>query len=111
MAKKLEGNGIWESSRMMLPEHKERIRQWRKELKTHEKPIPDEQAWEEWGRLIQESQDHSRLITITVYDKFEDIVVTGEVHRIDPQQQRLLFLHGQRTWIPFEDIIGVSGGV
>lgn len=25
MTKKLEGNGLWESSRMMLPEHKETI--------------------------------------------------------------------------------------
>jgi hypothetical protein len=25
MAKKLEGNGMWESSRMMLPEHRQAI--------------------------------------------------------------------------------------
>lgn len=110
MAKKLEGNGLWESSRMMLPEHKERIRSWRAEVESrHEKPIPDEQAWEEWGRLMQESLEHGRLITLTVYDPYQDVVVTGQVHRIDQMQQRILFLHGQKTWVPFEDIIDVRG--
>lgn len=31
--KKLEGNGLWESSRMMLPEHKVRINEWNLEIK------------------------------------------------------------------------------
>lgn len=96
---------------MMLPEHKERIRKWRSEIKQHDKPIPDEQAWEEWGRLLQESLEHGRLITITVYDPYQDHVVTGQVHRIDQMQQRLLFLHGQKTWVPFSDIFDVTDAV
>lgn len=102
MAKKLEGNGLWEASRMMLPEHKDRIKEWRSEIKWYDKPIPDEQAWVEWGRLLQESLERGHLITITVYDPNQNHVVTGQVHRI-------LFLHGQKTWVPLSDIIGVAG--
>lgn len=108
MTKKLEGNGLWESSRMMLPEHKERIRKWRQDVeRRREKPIPDEQAWEEWGRLLQESLQTSRFITITVFKPYEDLELTGQVHRFDQGMQRILFLHGQNTWVKFEDIIGV----
>ncbi|WP_408895379.1 hypothetical protein [Paenibacillus taichungensis] len=32
MSKKLEANGLWESSRMMLPQHKERIIQHRTQI-------------------------------------------------------------------------------
>ena len=35
--KKLEGNGMWESSRMMLPEHIVQINQWATEIKKRER--------------------------------------------------------------------------
>lgn len=38
MSKKLSGNGLWESSRMMLPEHKERLISHRKE--GNERAVP-----------------------------------------------------------------------
>lgn len=41
MSKKLTGNGLWESSRMMLPEHREQFLEQRRSLKKHEKPSLD----------------------------------------------------------------------
>ena len=108
MTKKLEANGMWESSRMILPEHREAYIAHQQRIQQHEKPTPDDQAWEEWGRLLHESYIGGRLITLTVYDPIEDHVVMGQVLRMDPHQQRLLFLHGHlKTWVPYEDIIGL----
>ncbi|MCQ6558135.1 hypothetical protein [Paenibacillus mendelii] len=39
MSKKLEGNGLWESSRMMLPEHREQLLKLRRE--SAETPQPN----------------------------------------------------------------------
>lgn len=44
ISKKLEGNGLWESSRMILSEHKERIYQYRVELSKKQRPTLDEQC-------------------------------------------------------------------
>ena len=103
--KKLEGNGIWESSRMILPEHKEAIRRAQREKLRREKPLPDEQAWEEWARLLQESRETGRPVTVSIYDPFEDIHITGQVLRIDPQLRRLRI---GEDWIRYEDIVGVE---
>jgi hypothetical protein len=43
MGKKLEGNGMWESSRMMLPEHKESLLEQNRHLKDFARPVLDEQ--------------------------------------------------------------------
>lgn len=45
MSKKLAGNGLWESSRMMLPEHKEQLLAYRNDTAKHEAskvPTPEE---------------------------------------------------------------------
>lgn len=41
--KKLEGNGLWEGSRMILPEHKRRIIQDEQQQMKKERPVLDEQ--------------------------------------------------------------------
>lgn len=43
MSKKLELNGLWESSRMMLPQHKESAIRNRRESQRIMHPIRDEQ--------------------------------------------------------------------
>lgn len=39
MSKKLEGNGLWESSRMMLPEHREQLLKHRRESAGEPQPV------------------------------------------------------------------------
>jgi len=70
--------------------------------------IPDEQALEDWGRLLQRSEKEGKLLTIHVYDPFDEIVVTGHVAKIDIFQKRILFIHGKKTWIPIIDIVNIS---
>ena len=108
MSKKLSGNGLWESSRMMLPEHKEAILRGRKAENHHDKPDLDEQVMEGFTRLIEESMRTGKFITITVYDPVQDIKVTGCVQHIDSHAMRIRFFHDfKKTWIPFADIVSV----
>ncbi|WP_128747506.1 YolD-like family protein [Lederbergia galactosidilytica] len=78
-------NLMWESSRMMLPEHVECILDWRKSLDEEKKPIIDEQQWEEFGQTIQEAIANNQRVKFTIWKDgfFED--VKGWVHNIDPQ--------------------------
>ncbi|WP_397386306.1 YolD-like family protein [Paenibacillus sp. VCA1] len=55
MAKKLEGNGLFESSRMILPEHREAYNRYMTHKDLRPKPVIDEQEWQQIGQALQDS--------------------------------------------------------
>lgn len=109
MSKKLENNGLWESSRMMLPEHKEAILTHRQELKRMPRPLLDEQSVEQNARKLLEASQTGATVHIAVYDAFGRIEIAGFVRQMDMYMQRIKFIHGaQKTWIDFADILHVE---
>ncbi|WNR46592.1 hypothetical protein [Paenibacillus roseipurpureus] len=50
MSKKLEKNGLWESSRMMLPQHREAFQSWR-----HDKSMPTKRPTADEIGIMRES--------------------------------------------------------
>lgn len=109
MSKKLQGNGIWEASRMMLPEHKETIIHHRQEYGRRSRPVIDEQEWELIGSRLQESMQEQTLITLEMYDPFERCQLTGIVLDVDIQSKRLrLLLDGKKQWVSIMDILNVQ---
>ncbi|SYX84583.1 YolD-like family protein [Paenibacillus alvei] len=108
MSKKLNGNGLWESSRMMLPEHKESIGHHRHEHGRRPRPVIDEQEWELIGSRLQESMQEQTAITLEMYDPFESCQLTGIVLDVDIQSKRLrLLLDGEKQWVRIDDIIAI----
>lgn len=55
MGKKLQGNGLFESSRMILPEHAARIRQHYVEETRRSKPVLDSQEIEQIEQALVNS--------------------------------------------------------
>jgi hypothetical protein len=107
--KKLRGNGIWEASRMMLPEHKEAIRNHRTGLKARPKPELDEQRIEELSSALAEALESGAETAVTVYGIYEDETSVGVVEKIDPVGRYVkLAAEGETVWIPFGDIIHVA---
>jgi hypothetical protein len=107
MGHKLEGNGLWESSRMMLPEHKERIIAENFEFKNKKLPRStlDEQEWEQIIRVLMESLGTRVSAHFQLYDKYEESAVIGIVERVDPYR-RLFSVDGE--WFTMADIIGAD---
>lgn len=99
--KKLEGNGLWESSRMMLPEHKTAINERERDSKRRQRIELDESEWERISRVIAESLEHRQEIRLRLYDPYEERIVTGIVERVNARQERLL-LSGE--WLSVRDI-------
>lgn len=83
MSKKLEQNGLFESSRMMLPEHREAYIQHQQKLAPKTRPILDPQAIEEMSRLLAESLMLSEPVTIVLFDEWENVRLTGTVVKFD----------------------------
>lgn len=103
--KKLEGNGMWESSRMMLPEHIIRINQWATEIKKRQRIELDEQEWAIITQLVEASLKHRQQIKLQMYHELEELVVIGIVDRIDLIQARFM-VDGE--WFLIKDIEGAQ---
>jgi hypothetical protein len=109
MSKKLEKNGQWESSRMMLPEHREAILERNRTLKKREKPELDEQAQEEVVRAIGVSMWLSLPMTFVLYDEIADYELTGVALKIDTSNRMVkLGAEENAIWIKFSDILRVN---
>lgn len=109
MASKLEGNGLFESSRMILPEHKEAYIQYMTHKDEHSKPIIDEQEWQQIGQVLQESfHDHKR-VTLKLYDPVEDKEMSGFVTVINTYRKEIKLRYDDEwDWIKLDDILSVS---
>lgn len=106
MGKKLENNGMWESSRMMLPEHKEAILRDNKAVFKQHKPSLHEEELEIISRVIQESYMREQTITLVLFDEYENIHRTGIVTKID-RHKRTVKLQDEDDydWIMLDVIV------
>ncbi|KKO54491.1 YolD-like family protein [Paenibacillus sp. DMB20] len=108
--KKLEGNGLWESSRMMLPEHKEAINRQQNEEGRKSRPSLDVQEIELIENALAESFHDHRKITIRLFDENEDTELRGIVTTIHTfrREIKLAIAPGDWQWIRVEDIVSTN---
>lgn len=105
MRKKLEGNGLWESSRMMLPEHKAAINERQAALRLRQRVELDEQEWEHVARCVSESLQQRRQVAMKLFHPAEELTVIGIVDRIDQLKGRFM-VDGE--WFAMGDIEGAE---
>ncbi|REK76433.1 YolD-like family protein [Paenibacillus paeoniae] len=105
MRKKLEGNGLWESSRMMLPEHKAAINAYSESLRRRVRIELDEQEWEQVSRVVSESLLRRQPISVRLFHPVELLTVIGIVDRVDELKGRFM-VDGE--WFPIGDIEGAA---
>lgn len=105
---KLSGNGLWESSRMIIPQHKEALLRHQHEQHRQERPQLDDQEWDDISSRLQWSMENREPVTLHLYDPFERCEVSGIVVDIDMIGRRVrLRQDDDRSWISVEDILGV----
>jgi hypothetical protein len=106
-------NLLWESSRMMLPEHKEAIARHRRELQRKEKPVLDEQRLIELSHVLSEARQRRLDVRLVLYDPYAEQVLTGRIIKIDPVQRKMRLATAEgEVWISLDDILDarVAGG-
>lgn len=110
MSKKLEGNGLWESSRMMLPEHKERIRSRRRGIGKKLRPEIDSLEQERFGAVIATSMAQGLPVRLTTFGEFEDEHFVGVVERIDVffGRVKLKLGEGDIVWLELRELVGAE---
>ncbi|WP_340398040.1 YolD-like family protein [Paenibacillus sp. FSL E2-0202] len=107
--KKLEGNGLWEGSRMKMPEHKNRILDDSLKEEVRLKPDLDPQALVEISQVLAQSLEDCSPITLTVFKEYEDMQIHGIVTRVDQQLKQIKFRQDDDwEWIKLDNVVGVS---
>lgn len=110
MSGKLFDNGLFESSRMILPEHREAWLVQEAKALEKEKPILDEQELELiHGKLNDSFHQHIR-VQVTEFDPMEDKVYEGIVTVVNMfrKEIKLVFPDGDWKYIYLADIMAVN---
>lgn len=104
--KKLTGNGLWESSRMMLFEHRDAILNKQAVRHKKEHPLLDEQQIMMIAERLSEAYQAHSPVQLRIYDPYEELEVTGLITHVDPLRGRIRVDGG--SWIDLEDILDLD---
>lgn len=107
MSSKLSGNGLFEGSRFILPEHAARIREQYIEETRREKPTLDDQELRLIEQALVDSYNQRQPVTMQLFDPYRDVQVTGIVTALNANRReiKLLQAEDEYTWIKLEQII------
>lgn len=112
MTKKLESNGLWESSRMMLPEHKEALIKNGEgndlaRMKGPKRPTRDEFELEEIGERLAEAHQEESTVSLLVWNW--EVPVQGRIVTMDSRTKTVhVERNGEVTKVSFMDIMKVE---
>lgn len=107
MSSKLSGNGLFEGSRFILPEHAARIREQYIEETRKEKPVLDDQEMQLIEQALVDSYNQRQPVELQLFDPYQDVRVTGIVTVLNSNRREVKLLQGEDeyTWIKLEQII------
>lgn len=111
MSKKLQGNGLWESSRMMLPEHREQLLQHNHDHNHKKiKPVLDEQRLESLSQQMSEAIEQAKPVRITLFNPYEaSEIVSGTIQKVDSLSKRIKLVNDEGyLWIKLDDVLHIE---
>lgn len=105
-------NVLWESSRMMLPEHREAFIRQRRDWAVRERPEADEQEQERWIAQLMEAFRMRTPLKVRVWEVQREREWNGIVRAVDPERSRFQLATGeaeqQRVWLSWESLTAIG---
>lgn len=99
----------WESSRMMLPEHREQLLEERRKQQEFAPPILDDDQLQEINRVIVKSIEEKRAITVIYTEKYGPAEFWGWIQKIDSHKGWLKIINDEDTLsLSFKRILQVE---
>jgi hypothetical protein len=74
---KITDGNIFEAMRLVLPEHRELMRQSEQERTKRKQPILSEDEWTEMGYILGEALQYQYKIRVTIFDPTQNVVREG----------------------------------
>jgi hypothetical protein len=100
-------NLLWESSRMMLPEHREQFLEYRRSLGQASQPILDEQQRAVLDQALMTAHQHHLTVCLQFFDPIQTETVRGRIYLLDAYKKRLK-LEGETDWRAIDTLIEVE---
>lgn len=100
-------NLFWESSRMMLPEHREQFLEHRRGLGQVRRPILDEQQRAVLDHALTTAHQHHLNVCLQFFDPFQTETLKGRIRSLDTNKKRLK-LEGETDWRAIDTLIEVE---
>ena len=102
-------NLLWESSRMMLPEHIALLRQHEESRTKRRKPNYDEQFLAQLAYQVEVAFNQNRTVTITYYEQEAHHDLLGKITAIDRKKQLIqLSTQTNRKHFYLSDLISIE---
>lgn len=99
----------WESSRMMLPEHREQLLEEKRKQKEFHPPILDDDQLQENNREIVKSIEQGRAVTITYTEKYGPAEFWGWIQKVNTNEGWLKIINDEDNLIlSFKRILQVE---
>lgn len=98
-------NMLWESSRMMLPQHREAALKQQREETRRKRIELDDQEKDQIARFMLTAHKTRQAVRLRMYDEYEDVYVIGVLERIDSLTARFR-VDGE--WFYMEDITALG---
>src|SRR5699024_7556617 len=74
---------------LMLPEHVRLLKEYKQDLQAIEKPIVDEQKYEEFNTIISQAIEENIYLEFTYYQKGQLKQIVGQVHHVNQLNKEL----------------------
>lgn len=102
-------NLMWESSRMILPEHKEQLLKERRNQELFHMPQLTEEQLQEMDLIIQAAIKQNCSITITYTEKYGPAQFSGKIKKINSQEASLKVSNRHMVLtLPFHKILQIE---
>lgn len=95
---------------MMLPEHVKLLREYNESLDKIEKPVLDEQKYEEFNEVVCGAMEEKFTLQFTYYQKGEMKQLVGNIHYVDYLKGELHIIDNldEKQILKLEDIIEIN---
>src|SRR5690625_4845409 len=102
------GNIKWVS--LMLPEHVRLLKEYKQDLQAIEKPIVDEQKYEEFNMIISQAIEENIYLEFTYYQKGQLKQIVGQVHHVNQLNKELhIISHSSNSYqISLKNIVEIK---
>lgn len=109
MSVKLAGNGLFESSRMILPEHREAWLAQCEQQRRRGKPELDDQEVQRISEVLVDSYNRSSTVDLILYNPFFEEPISGVVVGLNSARCEIkLMLEDEFRWVSLAEIVSVN---
>lgn len=103
------GNKLWESNRMFLPEHKQALMNRKLKQREFKSPFLNQDQFEQFNRIILESIEYERSVTITYSNIYGPNKFSGWITKVNQLEKWLKVINDEDALIlKFERILDVE---